>query len=34
MEITLQTGDPLSQAADAVILPAVSTNGDLDLSGA
>jgi leucyl aminopeptidase len=34
VEITLQTGDPLSQAADAVILPAVSANGDLDLSGA
>lgn len=34
MEISFSTGDPLSQVADAVILPAAPANGDLDLAGA
>jgi leucyl aminopeptidase len=34
VDITFQTGDPLTQAADAVVLPATPANGDLDLSGA
>ncbi len=34
MEITFQTGDPLQQTADAVILPASPADGELDLCGA
>jgi leucyl aminopeptidase len=33
VEITFQTGNPLEQSADAVILPATPADGDLDLTG-